>query len=128
MNRREAEPTKSPVEEARAKSELSRQDREERLCRFLEDVAMRLDTHFINFFTEMRLQIRELEQENARMRKFYRAALISHERLLKVTSRQLLEKEIRQMSLEEEKRQALTRKHAKQHAWGRVRKETLNRD
>ncbi len=107
---------------------LDEKEREKRLMRFLEDVAIRLDTHFINFFTEMRLQIRDLKQENARMRKFYRAALISHERLLKVTSRQLLEKEIRQMIPEEEERQALTKKHTKQHAWGGVRKEILNRD
>ena len=107
---------------------LDEKEREKRLMRFLEDVAIRLDTHSLNLFTEVRLLIGELKQENARMREFYRAALISHDRLLKVTSRQLLEKGIHQMILEEEERQTLTKKHVNQHAWGGVRKEILNRD
>ncbi len=92
--------------------------------RLLEEHLKRLD-----YLSEkLKYQVGELRQENDQMREFYRAALISHERLLKVTSRQLLEKEIHQMILEEEERQTLTKKHVKQHAWGGVKKEILTRD
>ena len=109
----------------------SNREREERLLRFLEAFANRLETHFVNLSTEMRWVIRELsrlvgeqQEENTKTQEFYLAGLSAHDKLLNLTSRKLMEQNIHELLVEEEERKRRTKKYT----FGGVSPKVLNHE
>ena len=91
---------------------------------FIREVALTLDR-----LTDKLLQgIEALKTEREYQERFYKAALKAHERLLNVTSRKLMEKNIHQLLDEEIEGLKRTRKYRKQHNWGGVPRQVINHE
>ncbi len=91
---------------------------------FLRELALTLD----RLADKLLKGIEALKAEREYQERFYTAALKAHERLLNVTSRKLMEKNIHQLLAEETERLKLTRKHRKQHNWGGVPRRVINHE
>ena len=72
--------------------------------------------------------IEELKAEREYQERFYKASLKAQERLLNITSRKLMEKNIHDLLDEEIERLKLTRRHLKKHNWGGVPRKVISHE